>query len=257
MRLKVAFFTGVMALATVVAAADLPYVGKWKMNPAKSDFGETTTTFEQLPSGEMQMTGGGQSYKFKVDGKDYPAFFGTTASWKSLSPASWETTTKLNGKVLTTDTLTLSADGKTLTTNSTGTKPNGEKINDTAVSERVSGTSGLAGKWKTKNMKSASPSVLEFSQSGADGLTIKIVDMDLTCNAKLDGKDYPCSGPTLAPGWTVAFNNDAKALDMNVKNNGKAVFKVSYSVSADGKTLTETGVATGTTEKTKVVYDRQ
>ena len=71
-------------------------------------------------------------------------------------------------------------------------------------------------------------------------------------------KDYPCSGPTLAPGWTVVFMNAAgRPLDMTVKNNGKVMFKMSYTVSADGKTLTENGTAMGTTEKTKVVYDRQ
>jgi hypothetical protein len=31
----------------VVAAADAPYVGKWKMNAAKSDFGDTSVTYEQ------------------------------------------------------------------------------------------------------------------------------------------------------------------------------------------------------------------
>jgi hypothetical protein len=44
---------------------------------------------------------------------------------------------------------------------------------------------------------------------------------------------------------------------MTVKNNGKEIFKLSYSVSADGKTLTENGTATGPNETTKVVYDRQ
>jgi hypothetical protein len=247
-----------IAATTAVATADLPYAGKWKMNPAKSDFGETTVTYEPLPSGEMQATATGQSYKFKMDGKDYPAWFGSDAAWKSLSPTSWQTTWKLKGKVLTTDTLTLSADGKTLTVNSKGTKPNGETIDDTVVSERVAGGPGLAGKWKTKNMKSASPSVLEFAPSGAGGLAFKIVDMGLSCDANLDGKDHPCSGPTLGPGWTVAFaNQGARGVDMTVKNNGKLLFKMSYTVSADGKTLTENGTTTGTNEKTKVVYDRQ
>jgi hypothetical protein len=247
-----------VAAATTLAATDSPFAGKWKMNPAKSDFGETTTTYEQLPSGEMQATAAGQSYKFKIDGKEYPAWFGSQATWKSLGPTSWQTTWKVNGKVLTTDTLTLSPDGKTLTVNSKGTKPNGEQIDDTAVSERVSGGPGLAGKWKTKNMKSASPSVVEFAPSGADGLTFKVVDMGMSCDAKLDGKDHPCSGPTLTPGWTVAFDNQrARDLDMTVKSNGKVMFKMSYTVSADGKTLTENGTAVGTNEKTKVVYDRQ
>lgn len=243
---------------TAVTAADLPYVGKWKMNPAKSDFGEMTVTYEQLPSGEMQATTAGQTYKFKMDGNDYPAWFGNHAAWTSLSPTSWQTIWKVNGKVIVTDTVTLSADNKTLTINSKGTKPNGERIDDTVVAERVSGGPGLAGKWRTKNMKSTSPSVLEFATSGADGLMYKVVDMGLSCAAKLDGKDYPCSGPTMGPGWTVAVaDQGASGLDMTVKNAGKPLFKVTYTVSADGKTLTEIGTATATSEKTRVVYDRQ
>jgi len=198
------------------------------------------------------------SYKFKLDGKEYPATFGSTATWKTLGANSWETTWKLNGKVLSTDTLTLSADGKSMTVNSKGKKPNGEMMDDTVTAERVSGSSGLAGKWKTKNLKSAAPSVLEITSSGGDGVTFKIVDMDLTCNGKFDGKDHPCSGPTLGPGWTASFANaGARGLDMSIKNNGKEFFKLSYSVSADGKTLTENGTATGANEKTKVVYDKQ
>jgi hypothetical protein len=255
-RILSAVFVVVSLVA--VAAADLPYAGKWKMNPAKSDFGETTITYEQLPSGEMQATAAGESYKFKADGKDYPAIFGNTAAWKALGPTSWETTWKLNGKVLTTDTLTLSADGKTLTVNTKGKKPNGEMMDDTAMMERVSGGPGLAGKWKTKNMKSAAPSVLEITAAGTDGIVFKIADMDMSCNGKFDGKDHPCTGPTLAPGWTASFANAGpRGLDMIIKNNGKPLFKLSYSVSADGKTLTEDGTATGPNEKTKVVYDRQ
>jgi hypothetical protein len=244
--------------ATVLAAADPPYAGKWKMNPAKSDFGELTVAYEQLPSGEMQETSAGQSYKFKLDGKDYADQFGNTAAWKSIDSASWQRTLKLKEKVLTTDTFTLSPDGKNLTMSSKGTKPNGEAIDDTFVFERVSGGPGLAGKWKTKNMKSSSPSLLELTPSGSDGLTFKIVDMGLACESKLDGKDYPCSGPTLSAGWTVALaTTGLRSLDMTVKNNGKTLYKVVYTVSPDGKTLTETGTAAATSEKIKVVYDRQ
>jgi hypothetical protein len=248
----------VVAAVAAVAAADPPYAGKWKMNPAKSDFGETTMTYEQLPSGEMQGTADGQSFKFKPDGKDYPAMFGMTGTWSSSSPTNWQVVWKLNGKVLTTDTMTVSADGKSLTVHSKGTKPNGEAIDTTLVSERVSGGPGLAGKWKTKNLKSNSPSTLELVPSGTDGLAFKIVDMSLTCDAKIDGKDHPCTGPTLAAGWTIALTNAGpRALGMTVKNGGKVLYKVTYTVSQDGKTLTETGAATATNEKVKVVYDRQ
>ncbi len=247
-----------LAAAAVLLAADPPYAGKWKMNPAKSDFGETTITYEQLPSGEMQATADGQSYKFKIDGKDYPDPFGDTAAWKSTGANSWETAWKLKGKALWTDTVTLSADGKTLTVNSKGAKPNGDAMNDTAVFSRVSGGPGLSGKWKTKNMNSTSPSVMELAPSGTDGLAFKLADMGLTCDSKLDGKDYPCTGPTIAAGWTVAFSKAGpRSLDCTVKMSGKLLYKVSYEVSADGKVLTETGGATATSEKFKVVYDRQ
>jgi hypothetical protein len=247
-----------VAAVTVIAAADAPYIGKWKMNPARSDFGELTVVYEQLPSGEMQETAAGQSYKFKLDGKDYPDQFGNTAAWKPLSDTSWQRTLKLKDKVLTTDTFTVSTDGKSLTVASKGTKPNGEAIDDTYAFQRVSGGPGLAGKWKARNMKSSSPSLLELAPSGPDGLTFKIVDMGLTCNAKLDGKDYPCTGPTLAEGWTVAMAGAGpRGLDMTIKQKGKTLYKVGYSVSSDGKTLTETGGATATNEKVKVVYERQ
>jgi len=258
MRLRRVLSLVLTCASVTAAAAEHPYIGKWKMNPAKSDLGETTVTYEQLASGELQATAAGESYKFRIDGKDYPAVFGTAVAWKAMGPTSWQMDSKVKGAVVSTDTLTLSPDGKTLTVNTRGTKPNGEKMNDTVVAERVSGGPGLAGKWKTKNMKSAAPSVLEFAASGSDGLAMKIVDQEITCQGKLDGKDYPCSGPTLASGWTAAFANaTARGLDATLKTNGKVVFKLSYSVSADGKTLTENGTATGANERTKIVYDRQ
>jgi hypothetical protein len=107
-------------------------------------------------------------------------------------------------------------------------------------------------------MKNNSPSVLELTPSGTDGLNYKVTDMGLSCDARLDGKDYPCSGPTLPPGWTVAMTKaGARSLDLIVKKDGKPFYKVAYAVAADGKTLIETGGSTATDEKMKIVYDRQ
>ena len=69
-------FMVVLAAAASLAAADLPYAGKWKINLAKSDFGETTITIAQTGSGQMQYTADGMSYTFRIDGKDYPSLFG-------------------------------------------------------------------------------------------------------------------------------------------------------------------------------------
>ena len=244
--------------AAAVAAADAPYVGKWKMNPAKSDLGSTTITYTQLPSGDMQATMDGQSYKFKTDGKEYPDPYGDMAAWKAIDAHNWQTTWKLNGKLISTDSVKVSPDGKTLTIESTGTKPNGEKMDDTTTFQRVSGGSGLLGQWKAQKMSSTAPSVIELTRSGADGLTYKAVDVNLTCDSKTDGKDYPCTGPTLGPGWTVAVSNvNPRGFDIAIKKDGKLLYQYTYAVPADGKTITATGGATATGEKVKIVYDRQ
>ena len=103
----------------IVAAADAPYMGKWKMNAAKSDFGDTSVTYEQMPGGEMKFTMDGQSYTFKTDGKDNMTPWGMTMAVKAVDANTWEMTEKTNGKVTNTSTLKLSADGKVLSMNST------------------------------------------------------------------------------------------------------------------------------------------
>src|ERR1051325_741452 len=94
------------AVIGVMMAADSPFIGKWKLNPAKSQFAGTTMTIDLLPSGEMQMTAEGQSYKFKIDSKEYPAFLGMTASWKQVDPNTWETIYK-QGTMTTTSVTTI------------------------------------------------------------------------------------------------------------------------------------------------------
>jgi hypothetical protein len=248
----------ILLVAGALAAADPPYAGTWKLDPSKSNLAGTMMTLTQLPSGEMEISAEGVSYKFKLDGNDYPDGLGDTEAWSAIDANTWRTVSKLNGKTLSTDTLKVSSGGKTLTIQTTGTKPNGEKIDDTSTFQRVSGGPGLAGKWKSQSYKSSSPGVLEFIPSGADGLTFKMVDMNMTCDSKLDGKDYPCSGPTLGTGWTIALTKTgARTLGLVVKKDGKPMYKYVYTPSADGKTMTETGGSIATNEKLKAVLVRQ
>jgi hypothetical protein len=99
---------------------------------------------------------------------------------------------------------------------------------------------------------------LELVPSETDGLAYKVPDVGLVCDSKLNGKDYPCTGTTVSAGWTIALTKSGlRAFDMTVKQGGKLLYKESFAVSDDGKTMTATGGATTTAEKTKVVYDRQ
>jgi hypothetical protein len=248
-------FVLLCALAATAAAADLPYAGKWKVNLAKSDFGQTTVTLESLPGGEWQSTAFGVTYKFKMDGKEYPDGMGGTAAWKAVDANTWETVARANGKVTETDTYRLAADGKTLNATSKVVKADGGSLDGAAVYERVSGGPSLAGKWKTKKVSGGSSS-MEFVASGANGLRYHDLDVNMSCDMKLDGKDYPCTGATIPPGFTAAVKNTGKALDLTVKKDGKAFFNATYTVSADGKSMTEDAGMTGTSEKMKIVFDR-
>jgi hypothetical protein len=222
----------VCSFAALTMAATLPYAGKWKVNLAKSDFGQTTVTIESLPGGQWQSTAFGITYKFKMDGNDYPDNMGGTAAWKAVDRNTWELVAKANGKVTETDTFKLSADGKTLTDAVRQMKADGGSIDSTTVYQRVSGGPSLTGKWRTQKVSGAS-GVIELTPSGTDGLT----------------------GPMLAPGFTVAMTNKARSLNLTVKKDGKPFFTATYTVTADGKSMTEAGtLASG--EKIKVLYDR-
>jgi hypothetical protein len=241
-----------------LAAADAPYAGKWKMNVAKSDFGDTTMTYESMAGGEMKVTADGQSYTFKMDGKDNMTPWGMTMAWKAAGPDSWETTEKTSDKVTATGVVKLSGNGKILTMNLKRMKADGSTSNDSMTFQRISGGPGLAGKWKTKNLTSSSPETLTLAAKGADGLTVTMGNGDAVCDAKFDGKDHPARGPAFPSGWSCNIARaGANALSLHWKKDGKDMYLSTLTVSGDGKTLTETGSAAGVNEKYKIVYDKQ
>jgi hypothetical protein len=251
------FLIGICACGLGIAA-DPSYAGKWKMNVAKSDFGETSVTYEQMSGGEMKATMDGNSYTFKDDGKDNMTPWGMTLAWKAVDPKTWDVTEKTNGKVTSTATVKLSADGNTLTMDSKRVKADGGTSNDSMTFQRVSDGKGLAGKWKTKNLKTSSPETLSLTPKGSDGLTLSLGNEGGVCDAKFDGKDYPATGPVWPAGWTcVIAKSGTHGIDLTWKKDGKDMYKSTLMVSADGKTLTESGSAAGVNEKFTVVYDKQ
>jgi len=250
----------VLVAAAAVLAADSPFAGTWKLNPAKSEFTGTTIAFEQAAGGGMKMTADGQSYTFKVDGKSYPAFMGNAATWTQVNPTTWQAAYKKpdTGLALFTQMLALSPDGKTLTSTYRGSKPSGEAFEDSTVFQRVAGTAGLAGTWKSAKVQIGSPDTLQIMAGKDDGLVFAMPAYTMTADVKFDGKDYAVSGPTLPAGFTMGLRRiDVRSFEMITKVGGKVVYRETFTVSADGKTLTDVAMAEGTQEKTKAVYDRQ
>jgi hypothetical protein len=109
-------------------AADSPFVGDWKLNPAKS-----------VLIDEMKVTSlGGNKYSFDfgggppetvvADGTDQPGNFGTTNSTTIISPNEWRGVRKKNGKVQVKGIWTLSKDGNTLHDDFTYFPDNGRRF---------------------------------------------------------------------------------------------------------------------------------
>jgi len=253
---KTATILCVMGLApAILAAADAPYIGKWKLNPAKSQFTGETLSIEKTSSGMIRQTSEGQSVMFKLDGKEYPTPEGGTIAVKEIAADTWETTSRLNGKVILTGKM--SVKGDTLSGEMVVHKPDGGTVPGSSTSTRVSGGPGFFGQWKNTQVKAPFTSV-EITANGADGVTINYPEFGFTCSAKFDGKDYPAGGQFAGTKDTfVVKSTGPRSFEMTSKVDGKAVYVDTFSVSADGKTLTDDGTPITAREPIKAVFDRQ
>jgi hypothetical protein len=240
------------------AGADLPHIGRWKLNPAKSNFGGLTLTFAATAPGTIRRSlNGGPFSTSSLDGKDVPIHSGYTSSSRQLDDHTWSSTTKLNGAVISTDRIQLSEDNQALVVTSTGTQPDGKSFRNRLTYTRTSGKTGLVGTWRAAAV-SESEQVIE-SVRRADGVTLIVQATKATCEARIDGGDYPLKGPTMAAGATLSFTQTAvRSIAQVQKQNGRVIARSTLTVSTDGTTLTESVLAAdgNSTQATKV-YDRQ
>jgi hypothetical protein len=256
MRIAAAIVVGVMVVSTQVAsAADAPYIGKWKMNVAKSQLAGQTLLLEKTASGGMHYESGGFAYDFKVDGKEYPMPDGGTTSWKAVDANTWEVTNRRNGK--TTANYRLIVSGDSLTFQSVLTNAGGGTLNESGKANRVSGGPGFVGRWRINDMKAAA-TTMDIAANGPDGVTLLMPEQGGVCKAKFDGKDYPFTGTLVGNGSSYALKKTGpRSFEITEKLNGKPLYIDKISVSDDGKTLTLDGSPTGANEPVKVIYDRQ
>lgn len=142
----------VLALQSGFAQGD-SLLGTWVLNVAKSKYTpgpppkEQTTIFEAAGQGLKATTKGTDSagkstmtaYTANYDGKDYRVTGNPDwdmVSLKRINANTVEFTRKRAGKVVQTATSVVSKDGKTRTITTTGVDAQGQKINNTAVSEK-------------------------------------------------------------------------------------------------------------------------
>lgn len=142
----------VIAAAMTLSAAD-PFIGTWKMNPAKSKYSpgpapkSATANITQDGDwivGKNDTVGADDkaataTNRYKRDGKEYPYQGPTGASGtiatKAIDANTTQTTIKVGTSTITVHTV-VSKDGKSFTRTTKGTDAQGRQLNNVAVYEK-------------------------------------------------------------------------------------------------------------------------
>ena len=244
--------------AAGTAAAQNPFVGNWKLNQDKSQLAGDTMKFGPAAGDAIELTAGGITYSFRVDGKPYAVPSGNVAIWRQTSPDVWTTEyRKTDGKLMSSDNWKLSSDQNNLTVTTSGVKANGDLYTDTEEYVRTVGTSGLMGAWKSTAIKLSSPNELTIQESGLDGLILKIAAIKATAVTNFDGKEVAVEGPDVPTGLRLALTRTGPYKFRIVqKLNGSLLDSSEYTVSTDGQTMTAVGGAPGDPPST-TVWEKQ
>lgn len=238
-------------------AANDPFVGEWKLNPARSKLTDQMKV-ESVGANKYVFDFGGGSETIVVDGTDQPGNFGSTLSVTVEGPGTWKVIRKKDGRMLITATWKLSKDDNTLTDDFTGIAPNGSTFNLNYVYKRTAGSSGFAGTWESTSETVNSVFVLQVRPYEGDGLSFIDPSEEETKNVKFDGKDYPNLGPNVVPGSASSVRRvNERTLEVTDKIDGKVMDAQQIELSSDLKTLTMTVHTVGRSEPNILVFERQ
>lgn len=259
---KLTLFTLAIVLAAAFAApcfaATPNWNGTWKLDHAKSHLASGTVTITQTGPRAFRIDMGNIAENITCDGKAHPALAGRDGICKMLPGGGYKLTTLLHGRVLGRTHLTFSSNGKKQYMASTNYLPNGKTTTSHSTYTRLSGTTGLAGKWRQTQYSTSSPGIMIFSVSG-DTLHIHNPAEESTLNARLDGTPATLTGPNAPKSLTISVKKiNSRELHETDRLNGKVIGEDNMTLSPDGKTLTDISWNPAQPhEKETEVYTRQ
>ncbi len=244
--------------APLILAADDSFVGKWKLNPEKSQFTGLTYRVEDAGGDKYKFVFGDDVETVSFDGKPHVTKYGNTWSVTKSGPNAWKWAIKRDGKVISDATWTVSDDEATSDYVNESTRPDGTTSHDETKLKRTSGSSGLVGAWESTEIKIGSPGTIEVAKWKDDGYSIVNPTYKGHTEFKLDGKDYADKGPRVAKGSTVSAKRIGdRTIEITNKLKGKTTEVDRYEVSPDGNTLTDTITFPGMEKPEVDVFDRQ
>jgi hypothetical protein len=245
--------------SSVVGAPVDPFVGDWKLNPARTSAIDTMKV-QSVHGDTYAFDLGGASETIAVDGTDQRGYSGTTLSVTVEGPDRWKVVRKQDDRVLITAIWKLSQDGNTLSDDFTEYAPNGDiAAHVSYVYRRTADGPGFAGTWEspiaTENIPS---SMLQIRPYEANGLALIQPSQDVIRNIVFDGKDHPVAGHGAAEGSTSSARRlDERKLEVTDKSKGTIRKTEQIELSPDLKTLTKTAHPVGQRGPNILVFERQ
>jgi len=238
-------------------AADDPFVGKWKLNPSKSQLIDYMKV-KSLGANKYALDlGGGNVETIVADGTYQPGENGTTLSVTVEGPVNWKVVRQRGGQTFVTGIWTLSQDGKTLSDHFTANRPDGSTFRMDYVYKRTTPGSGFVGTWVSTSEPHSSIE-LQIRPYDGDGLSFIHPAEHATQDIRFDGKDYPAVGPDVRPGFASSGRRvNERTLEMTDKTEGKVMDIRQIELSPDLKTLTMTLHLVGQSKPNILVFDRE
>jgi hypothetical protein len=230
-------------LLPLLASAQSPFAGTWKVDMNKVDFSRKPDVYV-LQNGMYQCKTCVPPIDIKADGQDqkvtgHPYY--DTMAIKVVNDHEIEETDKKDGKVVGTSKTTAAPDDKTLTfefTDSSNT--NGSPVTGKGEATRVAagpaGSNAISGSWRTTKMENISDNAITWTYKvNGDDLTMTS-PTGQTYTAKMNGPEAPMQGD---PGITTV---SVKAMGKNTieetdMRDGKVIGVAKSTVAGDGKTM--------------------
>lgn len=255
-KLRISLAVAACVMACAAWAANDPFVGEWKLNPAKSNLADQMKV-KSVGGNKYAFDFGGGSETVATDGTDQPGYGGTTLAVSVVGPDAWKVVRKKDGHVLLTANWKLSKDGRVLSDDFTSFAPNGSASNLKNVYERTTAASGFAGTWESTTVTVNFALVIKIQPFDGSGLSLISPYADKPKNLSFDGKDVPNLSSNASPGTTYSSRRaGGSTLVVTDKLNGKVMDTQQLMLSPDGKTLTLTVHKAGMRLPNALVFER-
>jgi hypothetical protein len=248
----------VCAMANGLSAADDAFVGKWKLNPARSTLTDQMKVAAVGPNKYAFTFSGDNVETIVADGSDQPGLYGSTLAVIVDGDESWKIVRKTNGHTDIIGLWKLSDNGNTLTDNFTSYHANGSTFNLHYIYKRTEGTTGFPGTWESTTQDVNSSLEMQIARYQESGLSFIYPASDVTKSLNFDGKDYPNKTAKPVPGYaSSAHRINQDSFEMVDKINGKELNKQKFELSADHKTITITATVPGQSKPNIQVFERE